>query len=302
MGRHESLDFHFYYLCKKTMYRLNCKGKILDLSVPAVMGILNVTHDSFFDGGSYITVEKQLKQAERMLNEGASVIDIGAISTRPGSMGVTIESEMEMLLPALKAVRKSFPSAIISADTFRSQVAKAAVDNGADMINDIYGGRFESSMMKTIASLKVPYILMHMKGDPSTMQKDPRYSDVVAETVYFFEKQLELANSEGIINVIIDPGFGFGKTVEHNYKLLSRLDAFQSLGVPVMAGISRKSMAYSVLGLKPADALNATSILNTIALMMGASILRVHDVKEAVEAVKIIELMKKHSSPDKNQS
>ena len=278
------------------MFRLNCNGKILDLSVPAVMGILNITPDSFFDGGRFLSIDSQLKQVERMLTEGASVIDIGAVSTRPGAGEVCQTSEMERILPSVKAISKTFPSAIISVDTFRPLIARASVEHGAGMVNDIYGGRYETSMMGTIAALKVPYVIMHMKGDPSDMQDKPAYTDVLAEVTYFFEKQAGKARSEGIREIIIDPGFGFGKTTEHNYRLLSCLDTLQSLKVPVMVGLSRKSMIYKALLTGPEDALTGTTVLQTIALMKGISILRAHDVKEAMEAIKLIETCKQYSN------
>ena len=277
------------------MSLIHCNGKPLDLTVPAVMGILNLTADSFFDGGSYLTVSGRLQRTGQMLSEGARIIDMGAVSTRPGAPEVSREEELEKLLPSLKAIRKEFPSAIISVDTFRPEVARAVACDGADMINDIYGGRYEAGMMETVAALKVPYIIMHMKGIPLNMQDNPTYSDVIAEITYFFEKQLAGARATGIRDIIIDPGFGFGKNIEHNYRLLSGLESLQSLGVPVMAGLSRKTMIYRVLGTDPAHALNGTSVLQTIALMKGASLLRSHDVKEAVEAVELVETLKKHS-------
>jgi dihydropteroate synthase len=278
------------------MFRLNCNGKPLDLSVPAVMGILNITPDSFFDGGQYLSVADQLRQVEIMLGQGAKIIDIGAVSTRPGAAEVCQTGELERILPSLKAIRHSFPSAILSVDTYRPLIARAAVENGADMINDIYGGRFEQgAMMDTIASLNIPYIIMHMKGDPHNMQDNPLYSDILAEITYFFEKQIARAKAKGIQGIIIDPGFGFGKTIEHNYRLLSGLETLQSLNTPVLAGLSRKSMIYKVLGNGPGDALSGTIVLQTVALMKGALILRAHDVKEAVEAIQLLETLRKNS-------
>lgn len=259
------------------------------------MGILNITPDSFFDGGQFISVDSQLKQVECMLREGAAIIDIGAVSTRPGAGDVCQTGELERILPAVKAIRHSFPSVILSVDTYRPLIARAVVEQGADIVNDIYGGRFEPGMFETVASLKVPYIIMHMKGDPWNMQVSPSYSNVLAEVTYFFEKKIAEARSHGIRDIIIDPGFGFGKTIGHNYRLLSGLDSLCSLEVPVLAGLSRKSMICKVLGGSPEDMLNGTSILNTIALMKGASILRVHDVKEAAEAVKLIGILKENS-------
>lgn len=273
------------------MNKLYWDTRALDLSTPMVMGILNLTPDSFSDGGKFPGIDAQLHHAEQMLHFGASIVDIGAVSTRPGAPPVSEDVEMERLLPPLKAIRKHFPGCFISVDTFRTAVARAAIDNGADMINDIYGGRFEEGMFETIASLKVPYILMHMKGTPETMQQNPAYTDVVAEVTYFFEQQLARCREKGMRQVLIDPGFGFGKTVEHNYTLLSRLYELKSLGVPVVAGLSRKSMITRVLKIGPDEAKNGTTVLNTIALIKGADILRVHDVKEALEAIRMVKLL-----------
>jgi dihydropteroate synthase len=255
------------------------------------MGILNLTPDSFYDGGRFTGIDRQLVQVEKMLLDGASIIDLGAVSTRPGAEEVCQTGEMERLLPAIRAIRLRFPECILSVDTFRPLVARAMVGYGADMINDIYAGRFEEGMFETIASLDVPYVMMHMKGDPGTMQVNPHYSDVVAEVIYFFEQQTARARMSGVNQVIVDPGFGFGKSDEHNYRLLSALDMFRSLGYPVMAGLSRKSMINRVLKTKPEEALNGTTVLNTIALLKGADILRVHDVKEAVETIKLVSLL-----------
>lgn len=266
-------------------------GRRLDLTEPVVMGVLNLTPDSFFDGGRYLDLDAQLKQAERMLEEGAGIIDIGAISSRPGAAEVCQTGELERLLPSLKAIRHHFPQAILSVDTYRPLIARAMAEHGADMINDIYGGRFEPGMFETVAALGLPYVMMHMKGTPETMQADPQYSDVVAEVTYFFEQQLRKAEEAGVRRVIIDPGFGFGKLTEHNYALLGSLDRFREQGRPVMVGISRKSMINKVLNTRPEEALNGTTVLNTIALLKGANILRVHDVKAAVEAVKLVKML-----------
>ena len=270
------------------MNKLFWETKELDLAIPLVMGILNITPDSFFDGGRYTTLSDQLTHAEQMIRDGASIIDIGAVSTRPGSAEVSETFEIERLLPALKSIRKHFPDCFISVDTFRSSVARAVIGEGADMINDIYGGRFEKGMLDTMATLNVPYIIMHMQGSPLNMQQNPGYADVVAEVTYFFEKQLDLCREKGIRQVLVDPGFGFGKSVEHNFALLEHLDGFKSFGMPVVAGLSRKSMINRVLKITPAEAGNGTTVLTTIALMKGADILRVHDVKEAMEAVKLV--------------
>ncbi|MEI6436687.1 MAG: dihydropteroate synthase [Bacteroidota bacterium] len=270
------------------MTKLFCGKNILDLSRPAVMGILNLTPDSFFDGGRYSAISDQKKRVEQMIAEGASIIDIGAVSSRPGAAEVSEKEEMERLLPSLKAITAEFPEMIISVDTFRSAVACAAVEHGAGMINDIYGGRYEPGMMENVASLKVPYILMHLKGTPATMQINPSYSDVVAEVYFFFEQLLVRCHETGLSQIIIDPGFGFGKTVEQNFTLLSNLKTFKALGKPIVAGLSRKSMINAVLHTSPDEAMNGATVLNTIALLKGADILRVHDVKEAVEAVKLV--------------
>ena len=256
-----------------------------------VMGILNITPDSFYDGGKYSGIESQLHRAEQMLTEGAAIVDIGAVSTRPGAEEVTEAMEMERLLPSLKAIRKRFPGCLISIDTFRPAVARAASADGADMINDIYGGRFEHEMLETVASLNIPYILMHMKGTPPTMQQNPAYHDVVTEVIYFFEQQLARCREVGLRQVLIDPGFGFGKTMEHNFAMLSRFEEFKSIGVPVVAGLSRKSMITRALQISTDDAKNGTTVLNTIALVKGADVLRVHDVKEAVEAIRLVRML-----------
>ena len=275
----------------KEMNKLFQGKRVLDLSTPMVMGILNITPDSFYDGGKYSGIESQLHRAEQMLTEGAAIVDIGAVSTRPGAEEVTEAMEMERLLPSLKAIRKRFPGCLISTDTFRPAVARAASADGADMINDIYGGRFEHEMLETVASLNIPYILMHMKGTPPTMQQNPAYHDVVTEVIYFFEQQLARCREVGLRQVLIDPGFGFGKTVEHNFAMLSRFDEFKSIGVPVVAGLSRKSMITRLLQISPDEAKNGTTVLNTIALIKGADMLRVHDVKEAVEAVRLVKML-----------
>ncbi len=273
------------------MPKLFCGSKELDLSTPVVMGIMNLTPDSFFDGGKFPIVDAQLHHVESMLLNGASIIDVGAVSTRPGAMEVDEAEEIRRLIPSIKAIITHFPGCILSADTFRPRVARMAVEHGAGMINDIYGGRYGVGMLETTASLKVPYILMHMKGTPANMQLNPSYTDVVAEVTYFFEQQLSLCREKGVRQVILDPGFGFGKTVEQNFSLLTHLDEFRLLGVPILAGLSRKSMINKFLNIHAADALNGTTVLNTIALLKGANILRVHDVKEAVEAIRLVGML-----------
>jgi len=268
---------------------MNCNGKLLDLSSPVVMGILNITPDSFYDGGKHPTTEKAVFQAERMIREGAAIIDIGAVSTRPDAVEIDEKEEWLRLKAVLPDLRKEFPETIISVDTWRSSVAKEAVACGADIINDISGGQFDQEMFKTIAGLKVAYIMMHTQGTPGTMQQNPHYDDVVNDIFDFFTENLKKLRHLGVTdNIIIDPGFGFGKTVKHNYELLSKISKFKSLGFPVLVGLSRKSMINKILESKPSEALNGTSVLNTIALLNGADILRVHDVKEAVEAIKLV--------------
>ena len=267
---------------------IRCGRFILDLSQPVVMGILNVTDDSFFDGGRYLSNQQITDRVGEMLTAGAMIIDIGALSTRPGTSGGTAEEEEDRLLPVIDAVSAQFPDVLISADTYRVSVAKAAIRTGASMINDISGGTMDTGMLEYISITDAAYVLMHIQGTPLTMQQNPSYKEVVTEVKAFFEKQLSILTSKGKENIILDPGFGFGKEVIHNYQLLGNLEVFKSLGFPVLAGLSRKSMINKVLKISPADALNGTTVLNTIALMKGANILRVHDVKEAIEAVKLV--------------
>ena len=265
----------------------------IDLTNPVVMGILNVTPDSFYDGGRYMDEAGWLERTGRMLEEGATIIDVGGASTRPGADPLTAEEELDRLLPVIEKISRRFPGAILSIDTYQSRVARACIAAGGHMINDISGGRFDRDMLPLVAELGVPYIMMHILGTPRDMQKDPQYKDVVAEVKAFFEDQLNKLRSLNVTdNVVIDPGFGFGKTPEHNFRLLRELGAFSSLNCPIMAGVSRKSMINRILGCRPEDALNGTTVANTIALLNGADILRVHDVKEAAEAVKLVQYMK----------
>jgi dihydropteroate synthase len=251
------------------------------------MGILNITPDSFYDGGSYLNLIDQLKQVEKMIFEGAEFIDIGAISTRPGASQVSEEEEIARLLPSLISIRKYFTEVVISVDTYRTPVAKAAIDNGAMMINDIFGGRFDGGMFNLVASHNIPYVMMHMQGEPDNMQINPHYVDVVKEIHEYFHTRIDLL-PQGFEQVILDPGFGFGKTVEDNFRILQHFESFSSFGFPLLAGLSRKSMINRVLYIKPHEALNGTTVLNTITLLKGANILRVHDVKEALEAIKLV--------------
>jgi dihydropteroate synthase len=251
------------------------------------MGILNVTPDSFFDGGRHTVLLDHLRHVEIMITNGAAIIDIGAVSTRPGAAEVSQEEEALRLIPVLVAIRKAFPGQYLSVDTYRPEIAKVAIDEGADMINDIYGGRFDEEMYRVIAANNVDYVMMHMQGTPATMQGDPQYTDVTGEVIHFFRQQLAKFTVAGS-TVYLDPGFGFGKNVEHNFRLLDELGRIKSLGHPLVVGLSRKSMINKVLGIQPGHALNGTTVLNTIALLNGADILRVHDVKEAAEAILLV--------------
>ena len=276
--------------------KIKFTNKELDLSAPAIMGIVNVTPDSFYDGGKYATEEALLQQCNKMIQEGADILDIGAYSTRFQATAVSEEEELKRLIPAVSAIRKHFPETIISVDTFRPKVATEAVSTGADLINDISGGGFSSSekdsFFQTIASLNVPYILMHIQGTPETMQQNPHYENIMVELKIFFSEKIKKAKQAGIKQIIIDPGFGFGKNLEHNYTILKELFELKDFNIPILAGVSRKSMIYKITENTPATALNGTTIVNTIALMNGADILRVHDVKEAKEAVKIVNFIK----------
>ncbi len=272
-------------------YSLNCRGRLINLSTPGIMGILNITPDSFYDGGKYQTKKEILRKTRQMIKEGASIIDVGAYSSRPGAGHIKVEEEMQRLKIALEVIRTDFPDVIVSADTFRSSVASMAVkDYEVDIINDISAGSADENMFDTIAALNVPYIMMHIKGTPQNMQVNPTYDDVVGEIINYFSEKIQKAKLSGICDVIIDPGFGFGKTLEHNYLILSRLDDFKIFELPILVGLSRKSMIYKALDATPKEALNGTTVLNTIALMNGANILRVHDVKEAMETVKLFSL------------
>lgn len=267
---------------------INCKGKLIDITSPKVMGILNITPDSFFDGGKYKNEADILFQTEKMLNEGATFIDVGAYSSRPGAAHISEKEELNRILPVIDLLVKNFPEIIISVDTFRSEIAKQTIQNGAAIINDISGGKMDENMFQTVAELQVPYILMHMLGTPQNMQQNPVYEDVTKEIIRFFSEQIFKLHQLKVNDIVIDMGFGFGKTVAHNYEILKNLALFKNLDAPILVGISRKSMLYKPLEITANQALNATTVANTIALLNGASILRVHDVKEAVEAIKIV--------------
>lgn len=266
---------------------INCNGALLDLSKPVIMGIINITEDSFFAGSRTQHIDLVLQRAAQLLEEGAQVLDIGAQSTRPGAVDVGPETELERLLPAVKLLKKHFPQAILSIDTYYANVAEQTVHAGAAIINDISAGDIDNAMIPTIGRLQVPYVAMHMKGTPANMQQNPEYSDVTQEVLdYFIRKRAECLEA-GIRDVIIDPGFGFGKTIAHNYTLMKKLHVFHMLDCPLLVGISRKSMIYKLLNTTSAEALNGTTVLHTLALQQGAQILRVHDVKAASEAIRI---------------
>jgi len=268
---------------------LNLAGQLVALTEPKIMGILNVTPDSFYDGGRYNDEKAVLEKVEQMFVEGAIFIDIGGYSSRPGAPDVTEKEELERVLPAVRSIARNFPSLFISIDTFRSNVAKAAIENGASLVNDISGGALDDRMFQTIAALRVPYIVMHMKGNPQNMMSNAHYDDLAGEVLKYFDEKVHQLREYGIKDVIIDPGFGFAKTRQHNFELLQQLDLLRMVGKPILAGLSRKSMIWKTLGIDPEDALNGTTVLNTIALLKGVDILRVHDVKEARQAVRLLE-------------
>ena len=267
---------------------LNVGGKILDLSAPKVMGILNITPDSFFEGSRTQSEKEILTQAEKMLTEGADILDLGAYSSRPGATDISVEEEKQRLIPAVKLIVKHFPEAVISVDTFRASIAKKAIESGAHIINDISGGNLDQEMFKTVGKLGVPYILMHMKGTPQTMKDLTDYVDLCSEIKLYFSEKIAQLKQAGVKDIVLDLGFGFAKNIKQNFELLKQLADFRTLGFPILAGLSRKSMIYKTLDIDANEALNGTTVLNTIALLNGASILRVHDVKEAREAILLI--------------
>lgn len=272
--------------CKKLT--LNCRGRLVDLSTPKIMGILNVTPDSFYDGGRHQSDRQMLAHVEKMLAEGADFIDVGGMSSRPGAKMISEATELKRVIPAVTLITRRFPKALVSVDTFRSHVARLAIEAGASMINDISAGRFDKKLFETAARLKTPYVLMHMKGTPANMQKRPAYTNVMREITDFFVEKLNRLKEVGVTDVILDPGFGFGKTLEHNYGILRNLHDLRIFGLPVMIGISRKSMICKALNIHPGNALNGTTALHAIALLKGADILRVHDVKEARQVIKLV--------------
>lgn len=272
------------------MKTINCKGSLIDFSTPKVMGILNITPDSFFDGGKYHSFTTIISQVEKMLSEGATFIDVGAYSSRPGAKHISAQEELDRIVPVVHLLTQEFSNILISVDTFRSEVAKQCVEKGAAIINDISAGTMDKNMFNTVATMQVPYILMHMQGTPQTMQNNPTYKNVVIETLTFLSQKITSLKTLGVNDLIFDVGFGFGKTLQHNYELLKNLSLFQQLETINLVGLSRKSMLFKPLNIDSNKALNATTAANTIALLNGANILRVHDVKEAVETIKIVEL------------
>jgi len=266
---------------------INCKGQLIDLATPKVMGILNVTPDSFYDGGKNDSEQLIIDKVRQMLAEGATFIDIGAYSSKPSAAFVSEEEELNRILPIVKLLVEVFPAIILSIDTFRSKVVRATIEAGASLVNDISAGGLDEDMLQTVADLKVPYIMMHMRGTPETMQSLTEYQDMVKEMLFYFSERVNKARSLGISDLVIDPGFGFAKTLEQNFEVMDKLELFQMLELPLLSGISRKSMIYKTLGTTPQESLNGTTVLNTISLLKGANILRVHDVREAVEAVKL---------------
>ncbi|MGC6421629.1 MAG: dihydropteroate synthase [Flavobacteriaceae bacterium] len=271
---------------------LNCQGTLIDLCIPKVMGILNLTPDSFYDGGQYNELEAALVQTEKMLSEGATFIDVGAVSSKPGAQILSPKEEAERLFPILKALVSHFPKALFTVDTYHSTIAEKALDMGVAFINDISAGAIDDQLLSTIARYAVPYVCMHMQGQPDTMQQQPHYDAIIEEQLLFFSEKIERLHQMGINDVIIDPGFGFGKTLDHNYELLNKLQHFHRLNAPLMVGLSRKSMIYKKLNIEPQKALNGSTVLHTIALQKGAHLLRVHDVKEAVEAIDLLQALK----------
>ncbi len=273
----------------ETDWQLNCRGKLLDLNSPKVMGILNVTPDSFYDGGKYTQGSFILEQVEKMLQEGASIIDVGGMSSRPGAEIIEVEKELKRVIPVIEAIVKEFPQAIVSIDTIRAKVANEAIEAGARMVNDISAGNLDSDLLATVGKLNVPYILMHIQGTPKTMQIKPTYDNVTQDVIDFFIAKLQEVKQAGIKDIIIDPGFGFGKTLAQNHQILQQFDSFRLFDLPLLAGMSRKSMVCKLLKVNPSKALNGTTAVNVIALQKGANILRVHDVREAMEAIQIVE-------------
>lgn len=269
------------------MFTLNCKGRLLCAETPVVMGILNITPDSFYEGSRFENTDSVIQRAGEMIREGATILDIGGQSSRPGASGISAEEEWNRIETPIRSVRKKFPEIFISVDTYYASVAKAAVEAGADIVNDISAGKVDGDMVSIVAKLNVPFVAMHMKGTPSNMQEQTAYKDLLGDIIDYFSERIQCFQKAGIKDVIIDPGFGFAKTIEQNFQLLSRLESLEIFELPVLTGLSRKSMIYKTLGISPEEALNGSSVLHTIALMKGVKIIRSHDVKEAVECIKL---------------
>jgi dihydropteroate synthase len=276
------------------MLTLNCKGRLWVADSPVVMGIINATPDSFFEGSRFSGPDAVVAQADKMMREGAEIIDIGGQSTRPGSSRQSVNEELSRVIPCIQALHRSFPDLLISVDTFYAEVAEKAVAAGASLVNDTSAGSVDPAMIATVAAMGVPYVLMHMQGTPEAMQANPQYDDVTREVLDFFIERIPLIKQAGVKDIIVDPGFGFGKTIQHNFQLLAQLQVFQMLNCPIMVGISRKSTIYKTLGITASEALNGTTVLHTAGLLAGAHILRVHDVKEAKEAVTLVNEIHKY--------
>lgn len=275
------------------MMTINCKGQLIDLTTPKVMGILNVTPNSFYDGGMYKSSGEMLTKVGKMLNDGATFIDVGAYSSKPSAEYVSEKEELQRIIPIINLILEYYPETLLSVDTFRSEVAKVCLENGAAIVNDISAGNLDDKMLDTIAKYNVPYIMMHMRGTPETMQKMTSYEDIVKEVLFYFSEKVASARSFGINDLIVDPGFGFAKTLDQNYEVLQKMELFEILELPLLAGFSRKSMIYKTLQSSAEEALNGTTVLNTVALTKGAKILRVHDVKEAMECVTLFNKINK---------
>lgn len=271
---------------------MNCQGKLLTFNYPLIMGIVNITQDSFFDGGIYLQEESILQRIDTVIEEGAHIVDIGCMATNPFAESISEEEELARLKKVIKIIFPKYSNIIFSIDTYRASIAEYAIDNGINIINDISGGDFDNNMFATVARLKAPYILMHTSGRPHEMQQKTNYNDIIADIMLHLSERIERLHDLGVADIIVDPGFGFGKTIEQNYYLLQHLSIFQELNCPILAGLSRKSMVYKMLNISPKDSLNATCVVNTIALLNGANILRVHDVKAAAETIQIVNKIK----------
>lgn len=281
---------------KQAMFTLNCKGRLIPLDYPLVMGIINITPDSFYEGSRHIEMDKIMAEAEKMIREGADILDIGGQSTRPGATRLGVNEELERVVKVINVLHEQFPAMIISIDTYYSRVAMASLEAGASMVNDISGGKADDAMLPAVAREKVPYVCMHMEGNVETMHRHHSYQNLTREVFDFFIERKYACNRAGIIDIIFDPGFGFSKTIEDNFELLRNLEVFSILDSPLLVGLSRKSTIYKTLGVEAGEALNGTTVLHTIALMNGAQILRVHDVKEAKEAVKLVMELRRQKS------